>query len=46
MDPISAVKAEPERPATMIEVRSTASSRSTRIPVRSITNAVAPNLTS
>ena len=28
IEPISAVKAEPERPATMIEVRSTPSSRS------------------
>ena len=44
MEPISAVKAEPERPATMIEVRSTPSSRRTRMPMRSTTNGVAPNL--
>ena len=44
MEPISAVKAEPERPATMMEVSSTPSSRRTRMPTRSTTKAVAPNL--
>ena len=44
MEPISAVKAEPERPATMMEVSRTASSRRTRMPIRSTTNGVAPNL--
>ncbi len=42
MEPISAVKAEPERPATMIEVRSTPSSRNIRMPIRSTTKGVAP----
>ena len=46
IEPISAVKAEPERPATMIEVRSTPSSRSVRMPTRSTTNGVAPNFRS
>ena len=46
MEPISAVKAEPERPATMMEVRRTPSSRRTRMPMRSMTKGVAPNLIS
>ena len=46
IEPISAVKAEPERPAIMIEVSSTPSSRSVRMPVRSTTKAVAPNFRS
>ena len=33
IEPISAVKAEPERPATMIEVSSTPSSRRIRMPI-------------
>ena len=44
IEPISAVKAEPERPATMIAVSSTPTSRSVRMPTRSTTNGVAPKL--
>ena len=40
--PSSAVIAEPERPAIMIEVSSTPSSRSTRMPTRSTVNGDAP----
>ena len=43
IEPISAVKARPERPATMIAVSSTPSSRSVRMPTRSTTKTSAPN---
>ena len=46
IEPISAVKDEPERPATMMAVRSTPTSRSVRMPTRSTTNGVAPNFRS
>ena len=41
--PICAAKAEPDRPATMIAVISTPSSRSVRRPTRLIVNTSAPN---
>ncbi len=44
MAPISAAKALPERPATMIAVSSTPSSRSTPTVTRSTTKMSAPNL--
>jgi len=42
MDPISAVKAEPERPAIMMDVSRTPSSLRTRMPMRFTTKVVAP----
>ena len=42
IEPISAVMALPERPAIMIAVISTPSSRSTRMPTRSTTKMSAP----